>query len=152
MIQLTDKLHSVEVPKGSKPDLIIDGNILHVIFPDKTNHAIALPPVEWEIISLASEMTEEKLEDIIPGQNFADDEVLYPKYNSKGEVLASDFCGTRLESFRSLMQSKDLVYWNTVGERPERYLGDTLRAYQHRLGVWQAAEDARKNPLILRRK
>lgn len=157
MIQLTDKIYAAEIPIGAigwqisiDPDGIIN-------FYDKSDtmfSRIHIGPGDWEIIGLASEITEEQARSVM--EHRCANSCSWPRCTSldcmykDGEAWEM----SNLQSFRSLMQSKGLVYWNTVGGTEPGCLGKPYCCEGKRCKalLWQDAEDARKNVILLRRK
>lgn len=152
MIQLTDKIIAFDLPKNSSNHQVIQGYLWFCKSNISDTDEIKLPPGDWEIIGTADTVTEEVASSIVFQVVITDGPTRFMNYSKEYNEWADMFTSA-LESFRSLMQSKGLVYWNTVGERPEVVEhGMSFTHYNGDMDAWQAAEDARKNPLILRRK
>ena len=64
MTPLPNNHYAIEVPEGSTPDTsIANGNGLFIFHPTKpigTATRIQLPPGSWEIVSLASEIRDQR--------------------------------------------------------------------------------------------
>jgi len=113
---LTDKAAVVEVPEdcggitlyGSQLADEIKYNIMPYIGKFKSI-SISIPPGDWSILcNDTRSISEEQAREVVGAECFEDDEKYYYIYEKDDRVRQNLFYDTALESFQSLMKSKNL--------------------------------------------
>lgn len=116
LIHLTGEYWGVKVPKGAIAWRVdISGYLLFELPEPGINGEFYYDdwkPGQWEIVVLAKDITEEIAKGICLGQKIKNaqlrlENIIYPKYDEEfdGEIQC---CLTALESFQSLLKSKNL--------------------------------------------
>ena len=111
IVQLTEKHIAVVVPEDTVDARISnDGTCLWpMISPNTMTNYIELPNGQHDFLFISSQVTEEDCKKVVEGNNGGIDDTMWRGYLLSEQTFACFTKPTALESFQSLLQSKNIT-------------------------------------------